>query len=64
MPNRTARHDRASQRGKSDPLDFERIVRETLAHRLLPRGFKRAGQDAGPDEQIELCRCGGPHGAR
>jgi transposase len=53
-PNRTARHDRARQRGKSDTLDAERIARETLAHPLLPRAFKRAGQDAGPDEQSDL----------
>jgi transposase len=53
-PNRTARHDRARQRGKSDTLDSERIARETLAHPLLPRAFKRAGRDAGPDEQAEL----------
>ena len=53
-PNRTARHDRARQRGKSDTLDAERIARETLAHPLLPRAFKRAGQDAGPDEHREL----------
>jgi transposase len=53
-PNRTARQDRARQRGKSDTLDAERIARETLAHPLLPRAFKRAGQDQGPDEQTEL----------
>ena len=53
-PNRTAHQDRARQRGKSDVLDSERIARETLAHPLLPRAFKRAGQDAGPDEQSEL----------
>ena len=53
-PNRTARHDRARQRGKSDTLDSERVARETLAHPLLPKAFKRAGQDAGPDEQTEL----------
>ena len=53
-PNRTAHNDRARQRGKSDTLDSERIARETLAHPLLPRAFKRAGQDAGPDEQAEL----------
>jgi transposase len=53
-PNRTARHDRARQRGKSDVLDSERIARETLAHPLLPRAFKRARQDAGPDEHSEL----------
>ena len=50
-PNRTAQHDRARQRGKSDTLDSERIARETLAHPLLPKAFKRAGQDAGPDQQ-------------
>jgi hypothetical protein len=53
-PNRTAQHDRARQRGKSDTLDSERIARETLAHALLPKAFKRAGQDAGPDQQAEL----------
>jgi hypothetical protein len=53
-PNRTGRQDRARQRGKSDELDSERIARETLAHPLLPRAFKRAGEEAGPDEQAEL----------
>jgi transposase len=52
-PNRTSRSDRARQRGKSDSLDAERIARETLAHALLPRAFKRAA-GAGPDEQTEL----------
>jgi transposase len=52
--NRTPRSDRARQRGKSDVLDSERIARETLAHPLLPRAFKRAGQDSGPDELHEL----------
>ena len=52
--NRTARSDRARQRGKSDTLDSERIARETLAHALLPKAFKRAGQDQGPDELHEL----------
>ena len=55
-PNRTGRQDRARQRGKSDTLDSERIARETLAHPLLPRAFKRSGDDAGPDEQTELLR--------
>ena len=41
--NRTPRSDRARQRGKSDTLDSERIARETLAHPLLPKAFKRAG---------------------
>ena len=53
-PNRTGRQDRARQRGKSDTLDCERIARETLAHPLLPRAFKRSGDAAGPDEQTEL----------
>ena len=53
-PNRTGRQDRARQRGKSDTLDSERIARETLAHALLPRAFKRAGDAAGPDEQTQL----------
>lgn len=52
--NRTPRSDRARQRGKSDTLDSERIARETLAHPLLPRAFKRAGQDSGPDESHQL----------
>src|SRR5207302_6717253 len=52
--NRTSRSDRARQRGKSDTLDSERIARETLAHSLLPKAFKRAGADSGPDEQRQL----------
>ena len=52
--NRTPRQDRARQRGKSDTLDSERIAREVLAHSLLPKAFKRAGQDAGPDELHQL----------
>jgi transposase len=52
--NRTPRQDRARQRGKSDALDSERIARETLAHALLPKAFKRAGQDQGPDELHQL----------
>ena len=47
-PDRTGRQDRARQRGKSDTLDAERIARETLAHPLLPRAFKRAPGAAGP----------------
>ena len=34
--------------------DSERIARETLAHPLLPKAFKRAGQDQGPDELHQL----------
>jgi transposase len=52
--NRTANNDRARQRGKSDTLDSERIAREVLAHPLLPKAFKRAGQDQGPDERHQL----------
>jgi transposase len=53
-PNRTPRADRARQRGKSDTLDSERIAREVLAHSLLPKAFKRSGQEQGPDEQQQL----------
>jgi transposase len=52
--NRTPRSDRARQRGKSDTLDSERIAREVLAHPLLPKAFKRSGQDQGPDELHQL----------
>jgi transposase len=52
--NRTPRADRARQRGKSDTLDSERIAREVLAHPLLPKAFKRSGQEQGPDEQHQL----------
>jgi hypothetical protein len=55
-PNRTSRVDRGRQRGKSDTLDAERIARETLAHPLLPRAFKRSGAETGPDEHTELLR--------
>ena len=52
--NRTPRQDRARQRGKSDTLDSERVAREVLAHPLLPKAFKRAGTDQGPDELHQL----------
>jgi transposase len=52
--NRTPRSDQARQRGKSDTLDSERVAREVLAHPLLPKAFKRAGQEQGPDEQHQL----------
>ena len=52
--NRTPRQDRARQRGKSDTLDSERIAQETLAHSLLPKAFKRAGADQGPDDPHQL----------
>ena len=54
----------ARQRGKSDTLDAERIARDMLAHSLLPRAFKRAGPDRGPDPQHELLRCVSVSGAR
>jgi transposase len=53
-PKRTGRRDRARLCGKSDTLDAERIARETLAHPLLARAFKRAGAQTGPDEHGEL----------
>lgn len=53
-PNRTNERARRRREGKSDALDSERIARETLAHRELPRAFKRAGTDTGPDETSEL----------
>src|SRR4051812_24325234 len=57
-PNRTARAERARSRGKSDTLDAERVAREVLAHSMLPKAFKRAGdQPAEPDpahEQLML----------
>lgn len=54
--NRTPRSDRARQRGKSDTLDSERIAREVLAHPLLPRAFKRAGQEQGPRRAAPAAR--------
>lgn len=53
-PNRTNERARRRREGKSDVLDSERIAREILAHPELPRAFKRAGADAGPDETTEL----------
>ena len=56
MCARTAPGARIGRVSAASPilLDSERIARETLAHPLLPRAFKRAGDDAGPDEQAEL----------
>ena len=52
-PARTGRRDRAPARQvRHARLRADR--RETLAHPLLPRAFKRSGSDAGPDEQHEL----------
>src|SRR3954447_13924952 len=57
-PNRTARAERGRSRGKSDTLDAERVAREVLAHPMLPKAFKRAGdRPAQPDpahEQLML----------
>lgn len=53
-PNRTNERAKRRRDGKSDALDSERIAREMLAHRELPRAFKRAGADSGPDETGEL----------
>ena len=56
-PTRTAEQARRRRQGKTDALDAERIARETLADPLLPRAFKRAGDDSGPDavmDQIAL----------
>lgn len=56
-PTRTAEQARRRRQGKTDALDSERIARETLADPLLPRAFKRAGADSGPDavmDQIAL----------
>ena len=51
-PNRTNERRRARQQGKTDASDSLRIARETQA--AMPRAFKRAEGDAGPDETAEL----------
>lgn len=53
-PTRTAEQSRRRRQGKSDALDSLRIARETQADPDLPRAFKRAPGDAGPDETTEL----------
>lgn len=53
-PTRTAERARRRRQGKTDALDSMRIARETLADPGLPVAFKRAGQDAGPDENAEV----------
>jgi len=56
-PTRTAEQARRRRQGKTDALDAERIAREVLADPALPKAFKRAGGDAGPDpvaDQIAL----------
>ncbi len=53
-PNRTYQRGRGRHQGKTDDLDAERIARETQSSPSLPRAFKRSGDDAGPDETLEL----------
>lgn len=53
-PNRTNERRRARQQGKTDASDSLRIARETQADPAMPRAFKRAAGDAGPDETTEL----------
>lgn len=53
-PTRTAERARRRRQGKTDALDSARIARETLADPGLPVAFKRAGGDAGPDENGEV----------
>lgn len=56
-PTRTAEQARKRRQGKTDALDAERIAREVLADPHLPKAFKRAGSDSGPDpvdDQIAL----------
>jgi transposase len=53
-PTRTAEQSRKRRQGKTDALDSLRIAREVQADAELPRAFKRAPDDAGPDETHEL----------
>jgi transposase len=53
-PTRTAEQSRKRRQGKTDALDSLRIAREVQADPDLPRAFKRAAGDAGPDETTEL----------
>lgn len=53
-PNRTNERRRGRQQGKTDASDSLRIARETQAEPGMPRAFKRAEGDAGPDETTEL----------
>jgi transposase len=53
-PTRTAEQSRRRRQGKTDALDSLRIAREVQADPDLPRAFKRAPGDAGPDETHEL----------
>jgi len=53
-PNRTNERRRARQQGKTDASDSLRIARETQSDPAMPRAFKRAAGDAGPDGTAEL----------
>lgn len=56
-PTRTAEQARRRRQGRTDALDAERIAREVPADPALPKAFKRAGDDSGPDpvaDQIAL----------
>jgi len=53
-PTRTAESARKRRQGKSDALDSVRIARETQADLEMPTAFKRAGDDAGPEETTEM----------
>jgi len=53
-PNRTNERRRGRQQGKTDASDSLRIARETQAEPGMPRAFKRAEGDSGPDETTEL----------
>jgi transposase len=53
-PTRTAEQSRRRRDGKTDALDSMRVARETQADPAMPRAFKRAAGDAGPDETHEL----------
>lgn len=61
-PTRTAERARRRRQGKTDALDSMRIARETLADPGLPVAFKRAGAEAGPDQNAEVMALW--HGAR
>jgi len=53
-PNRTNERRRARGQGKTDASDSLRIAREAQSDPAMPRAFKRAEGDAGPDETAEL----------
>jgi len=53
-PGDPAEQARKRRQGKSDALGSVRIARETQAEPGIPRAFKRAEGDAGPDETTEL----------